>query len=267
MRTTMIQRIEVSITDRCNLNCAYCSHYASLCKDTKDMSLRTFVNDIQRLGFITLRGKELGTLGILGGEPFLNKDLLDMCVIAREELPYSRVRITTNGIYLLNLTGQQLGILRRNDVEILISKYLNDTSFYNEIERVLNEYHIIYKYTQGGTITNFSKFYMDETGNQFRVTSHDNCTLCKGTYTCHELRNGYIYPCSQIVRADVLNKHFGTNFKITDKDRISINCSRFEIESFLKDNIPDFCRYCKTKEWNNNQGTYTRSKDIKEEYI
>ena len=263
----MIQRIEVSITDRCNLNCAYCSHYASLCKDTKDMSLRTFVNDIQRLGFLTSRGKELGTLGILGGEPFLHKDLLDMCVIARVELPYSRVRITTNGIYLLNLTGQQLGILRRNDVEILISKYLNDTSFYNEIERVLNEYHIIYKYTQGGSITNFSKFYMDETGNQFRVTSHDNCTLCKGTYTCHELRNGYIYPCSQIVRADILNKHFNTNFEVTDKDRISINCSRFEIESFLKDNIPDFCRYCKTKEWNNNQGTYTRSKDIKEEYI
>lgn len=51
----MIQRIEVSITDRCNLNCAYCSHYASLCKDTKDMSLRTFVNDIQRLGFLTSR--------------------------------------------------------------------------------------------------------------------------------------------------------------------------------------------------------------------
>ena len=58
----MIQRIEVSITDRCNLNCAYCSHYASLCKDTKDMSLRTFVNDIQRLGFLTSRGKELGIL-------------------------------------------------------------------------------------------------------------------------------------------------------------------------------------------------------------
>lgn len=262
----MINRIEVSITDRCNLNCAYCSHYASLCKDTKDMSVATFGGDIAVLGELTNDGRELGTLGILGGEPFLHPQLYDMLYIARKYLPFSRVRLTTNGTAILGLTGQELAMLRRFDIEVLISKYTHKI-LYDDIEQILKDNRIVYKFTQNGTITEFCKYSMDESGSQSPDDSHEHCTLWRGTYTCHELRNGSLYPCSQIARAHILNDRFGTNFKETNQDSISIRCRTLEdIEEFLKQSVP-FCKYCKTKEWNRCMGTYKPSNCVKEEFI
>lgn len=263
----MINRIEVSITDRCNLNCAYCSHYASLCKDTKDMSVATFGGDIAVLGELTKDGRELGTLGILGGEPFLHQQLYDMLYIARKYLPFSRVRLTTNGTTILQLTGQQLAMLRRFDIEILISKYAQGIDYIG-IERVLRANNITYKFTQNGHYTEFYKYSMDEKGEQTPEESHKNCTLWCGTYTCHELRNGELYPCSQIARSHILNDKFGTNFKETMVDSITIRTHTLkEIEEFLKKPVL-FCRYCKTKEWPmNNMGKYKPSQCNKEEFI
>lgn len=263
----MINRIEVSVTDRCNLNCAYCSHYASLCKDTRDMSVATFGGDIAVLGELTKDGRELGTLGILGGEPFLHPQLYDMLYIARKYLPFSRVRLTTNGITIPKLTGQQLAILRRFDIEVLISKYTQSID-YDNIESILQESNITYKFTQDGQFTNFYKYSMDEQGTQVPEESHTHCDLWCGTYTCHELRDGKLYPCSQIARCNILNDKFGTDFKDTVVDSITIRSHTLqEIEEFLKKPVL-FCRYCKTKEWPvNNMGKYKPSKGDKEEFI
>ena len=103
----MINRIEYSITDQCNLNCASCCHYASIAKPYF-VSYVQFCKDIMRLSSLTLGGVELDTLGILGGEPLLHKDFISMCVFARQELPLSRIRVTTNGLLLNKLSKKDL---------------------------------------------------------------------------------------------------------------------------------------------------------------
>lgn len=114
----MIDRIEYSITDNCNLNCAYCCHYAPIA--TKYfVRLDKFEDDIAQLAFLTNQGKDLGTLGLLGGEPLLHPDLIEMCYHARIMLPYSRIRITTNGLLLKNCPNQTFVVY-----EDLMLKYL-----------------------------------------------------------------------------------------------------------------------------------------------
>lgn len=261
----MINRIEMSITDRCNLNCAYCSHYASLCSDTIDMRLEEFREDVDALAELTDSGVHLGTLGILGGEPLLHRDLFEMLWYARQLLPWSRIRITTNGILLPQLSGQELACLRRWDIEILISKYVEQLP-YDKYSAILDNNHIVYKFTQQNKITEFYKYSMDEDGKQDLEQMHKLCTLWQGTYTCHELRMGLLYPCSQIVRHTVLNKKFDTKFTVTNGDFMDIRThSLQEIEEFLQKPVP-FCKYCKIYA-QHNVGKYQPSKCSKEEFI
>lgn len=268
MGFSMIDRIEYSITDQCNLNCAYCCHYAAIAK-TYFVNFNQFESDVIRLSELTSEGKQLGTLGILGGEPLLHPDFIDICITARKFLPLSRIRVTTNGLLLHKLTKQQLCILHRYDIEILISKY-RETDDFDGMHNLLTEYGIIHKFCQNGNLVEFYKYSMDENGEQNVIEAHNNCELWSGSryYTCHELRDGELYPCSQIARAASLNEKFGTAFRVSPHDSINIHKHTLsEIQSFLT--TPTlFCRYCKTKEWTtNNVGTWKRSNKVKEEYV
>ena len=107
-----IERIEYSITDQCNLNCAYCCHYAPIAEPYK-VDINQFTRDMYELARLTEKGKYLGTLGILGGEPLIHPQFIELCITAREYLPYSRIRVTTNGLLLNKLNKRDLCILRR----------------------------------------------------------------------------------------------------------------------------------------------------------
>ena len=264
--TSNIDRIEYSITDQCNLNCAYCCHYAPIAEKYY-VNETQFCNDVDRLAMLTNNGELLGTLGILGGEPLLHPKFIKLCVYARNALPLSRIRVTTNGLLLNKLSKKDLCILRRFDIEILISKY-RDTDDFEEMDRLLTEYNIIHKFCNNNKLVEFSKYSIDVNGNQNLKEAHDNCELWQEYYTCHELRDGYLYPCSQIARIDTLNHKFSLN--LPDKSLSSINIyhnTLFDIVEFLKRPCIH-CAYCKTKEWKaNNIGTWTQSKKSKEEFV
>ena len=261
----MIDRIEYSIVDRCNLNCKYCCHYAPVVNEY-EVTVEQFEEDVHNLSVLTNEGKELGTLGILGGEPLMHPKFMDICKIAREQLPWSRIRVTTNGILLLSMSKQHLAMLRRLDVEILISKY-SDKIDYKHMENLLNEYHIVYKFCQNNDYVTFYKYSIDEKGTMNAEWMHNLCTLWKEKpyYTCHELRDGRLYPCSQIARAEYLNKLYGLNLPTSDFIVIR-NKSLQEVEEFLN-KCPDMCRYCKVEEWNVPKGTWQKSEGKKEEFI
>ena len=103
-------------------------------------------------GEFTEKGKYLGTLGILGGEPLIHPQFIELCIAAREYLPYSRIRVTTNGLLLNKLNKRDLCILRRFDIEILISKYREEDDF-DAMAKLLEEYKIVYKFTDVFSIT------------------------------------------------------------------------------------------------------------------
>lgn len=263
----MIDRIEYSITDQCNLNCAYCCHYAPVAL-SYSVNLEQFKKDIRRLSALTINGKYLGTLGILGGEPLLHKDFIEICVKARKYLPYSRIRVTTNGLLLNKLTKQELCILRRFDIEILISKYRAEDDF-DVMDKLLTEYGIVHKFCSNNELVQFCKYSIDENGSQNAKKMHEKCQLWQEYYTCHELRDGWLYPCSQIARAHTLKNKFGVDLPEPIENGINIHAIDLTlecIEQCLKEPV-DFCRYCKVDEWDKPIGTWKKSTKSKDEFV
>ena len=70
----MIQTCIIDVTNRCPLRCIGCF----VPKKKKDMSVKTFTKIIKKL-------PEVKTVTLSGGEPFLNKNLLEFCKIIKKE--------------------------------------------------------------------------------------------------------------------------------------------------------------------------------------
>lgn len=93
--------LEIQVVNHCNLNCSGCNHFSPLA--TKwFMSAEEFFENLilvkQKLP--TIKG-----LMILGGEPTLHPQLVDLCLIARTLFPDIILSVLTNGLELKNWTS------------------------------------------------------------------------------------------------------------------------------------------------------------------
>lgn len=78
------------VTDRCNLDCAYCTEYDNTQPHPDTETLKTWIHKIRSLG--TMR------LALVGGEPLLHPDIVEIVRYARE-LGFT-TSLTTNGFLL-----------------------------------------------------------------------------------------------------------------------------------------------------------------------
>ncbi len=78
------------VTDRCNLDCAYCTEYDNTRPHPKTEDLKLWMRKIRSLG--TMR------LALVGGEPLLHPDIVELVRYARE-LGFT-TSLTTNGFLL-----------------------------------------------------------------------------------------------------------------------------------------------------------------------
>ena len=97
-----LQSLRLSVTDRCNLRCAYCmpeDEYAWLAREAllDADELARVVGAFARLGVRRLR--------ITGGEPLLRPDLPALVARLRAAAPLEEVALTTNGVLLAEHAG------------------------------------------------------------------------------------------------------------------------------------------------------------------
>jgi len=86
-----ISRLIFFVTNRCNFSCAHCFYHDNLnIKDTLD--LETIKKIVDNIG-------DLHKLSIAGGEPFLRKDLIDICDYFIEKCNLKQLTIPTNGSF------------------------------------------------------------------------------------------------------------------------------------------------------------------------
>jgi len=98
-----LSNLRLSVTDRCNLRCAYCmpeQDYTWL-----DKSLILSFEEIERLvGAFTLLGVD--KLRLTGGEPLLRKDLPRLVELLASNPALRDIALTTNGLLLGELASQ-----------------------------------------------------------------------------------------------------------------------------------------------------------------
>lgn len=93
-----ISYLRVSVTDRCNLRCAYCAPHVGEFKHIGHNAVLGY-EEILRLVTVAVR---LGVqkVRLTGGEPFVRSGFINFCAKLREAFPALHIAITTNGTLL-----------------------------------------------------------------------------------------------------------------------------------------------------------------------
>jgi hypothetical protein len=90
---------------------------------------------------------------------------------------------------------------------------------------------------------------------------------CPEANTCHQIKDGRLYPCSVSADIDHFNKKFDKRLALSEDDSLdlfSADCAS-DIYKFLATPIP-FCRYCKMKELKVSQ-TWSLTNNSIEEWL
>ena len=247
-----IYYIETDIVDRCNLNCAGCSHYAPLADKNSDITLDNYTKDLKRISELF---PYRFIYRIMGGEPFLHPQLKDIIDITRKYLPEAEIELVTNGTLLQSCSTELIDSINNNNISICISDYgLNLDLEYvkktfkkaKKVERVNEMYNIsLDKNSTGSYIENFFE--------------------CRSTRICIFLRNGKLYHCPVAGKIDLFDNYFNTDYKKLFKDGIDIHKNTHHVIcNYLRTPIMA-CKYCNIK---NQQKTshknYTSNKQIEE---
>lgn len=270
------KKIYIEITNKCNLNCSFCSE---VLKEKKSMTLEEFKEVLEKIknytNYIYLHVK---------GEPLLNNNIIEMINLADK---YNlKVNLTTNGT-LFNKYAKNLGKCKNlnkinfslhcenkkdNYLEDIFDniKYLSDntTIIYrlwtlknNEldekstkiVERIKEYYNLspetVEKIKKENNIKISSTIYVDK-DNEFtwpKITNHKSCGYCYALNThIAILVDGTIVPCC-LDSNGIIN--LGNIF--TDDLESIINSERYQklLKSF-RDRKPseELCKSCTFKE-------------------
>lgn len=236
-----IKQIEIDITNKCNLNCASCTHFSPLTKEVVEYDLTTFENDMKRLSTLFV----ISNIKLLGGEPFLYSRLDELVKLTTNYFPKSKISIYTNGTL-------------RNEIIDLKNKY-------PKINIVQSKYPMINDVDLIATKKDKTKFrhpLLNIDGNSNPI---DAKLVCHSK-DCISLFNGRLYICPIMRNIKIFEQSFNLDLGLS-LDDYSIDIythNNIEILVFLlsfNEGLKS-CRYC--SEFTKSIDWHISNKDIKE---
>lgn len=233
----------LNILDHCNLNCQCCDHFACIA-EKRFVTLAHIQKDVVRMSEI-MQGN-VDRIGVMGGEPLLHPDLLEILTQTRKYFPKTNVQLVTNGLLLLKQTEDFWTCCRENHVTIVNTKYPLALDYDAMAEMAKNHGVTLEFYGDTGEVTKVSyKAPLDLEGTQNPVVSFCHCFHSN---TLPLLMEGELYACTVAPNVRHFNKKFGTDLKLESKDLLDIHqeTSAHEILEFLSSPKP-FCRHCLTE--------------------
>ena len=247
----------VNILNHCNLRCKGCDHFACVA-DEYLVSYTQIQDDLNKLSEM-LEGDYITQIAVMGGEPLLHPELLKILVCVRKFFPHAEIRLTTNGILLLQQSDEFWKVCRENEINIVNTKYPINTKYDEIIKRAKQENVCFYFYegTEGETVKESFKKYINLKGDSDALEQFVNCNIHN---TVAFLMEGKLYSCPFSCMSNIVfNQKFNQNLRLTKGDYLDIyeTKNRMEIFEFLA-RPKYYCRYCKgtseTFEWTRTSG-------------
>lgn len=226
-----IEYLEFHITNKCNLNCAGCSHFVPLIPEDDEVDFDRLCSDLSRLKQLV---SHVGNIRIMGGEPLLCEKMIDFCEITRRLYPHSNIKIVSNGILVGKLSDYHLNKIRELEITFDITCYPPVYGIYDKIAEIFKQNRINYS--------------MDIRWGLCPVLHHDeehkfryDCTAL--SCECWNLYKGKIYPCPLAAYVTYFNKYY--NEKFPDDEGVDIN-REVHFEELYKNVIKSkkICDYC-----------------------
>lgn len=243
----MLENIEIHVVDHCNLNCYGCDNFSPIAKPWL-IKVDNYCNQLEQLAKIS--NKEINEIRIMGGEPLLHPDILDIIRITRNIFNESTITLLTNGILLHEMNENFWLTLKEYNVQIWLSIYDKNKVNYYSLFDIFDRYKINHRESHSSLLNNsncsiFHNLSLVQNSTLNFKENWDLCYLARGN--CTTLRNGKIFHCECSSLIDIFNKKFNTNFIISENDYMDIYTNTFEeICEFIQKPIP-FCKYCNTR--------------------
>lgn len=198
-----LEYIETHLIDGCNLNCRSCGHFASLFSKDEVYPLDEFHRDMRRLSHTI----DLAILRMMGGEPFLLKNLDEYVKIARRYFPRSILLLVSNGLLIPSTDPKIFRAIRENNIVIDVTEYPPTTKIKDQIARTLTENQV--KFLFGGKVEEFRASFLRD---KLLFNPFESMKNCSSRY-CFFLRHGKMYKCP----SDALNYKFAQRFPAHSK--------------------------------------------------
>ncbi|MBE8952725.1 MAG: radical SAM protein [Quinella sp. 1Q7] len=232
MYKIFVPYLESDITEKCNLNCAGCCHFANFSVAEDFYPIENFRRDMSRIA----QTCDVLEFHLLGGEPFTLKNLDEYLIVARQCFPKIRLVLVTNGTLIPTLPQKILDALRGNRFELYISLYPPTAKMLNKIEARLKENGIPYKIER--IVKSFeAQMTLNNGHNPAKTVARCRCGSGRS------IRNGKIYKCP----IDAAAYKFAAKFNIKSFSQptgIDIYAPNFSSMIERLDNPVELCYWC-----------------------
>ena len=244
---------EIQLCDRCNLDCAYCSHLSPISQPVR-IDLDTLKDECHRLAKIGF-----DEVNLMGGEPLLHPQVIEAIQITRSILPDIKLIVSTNGLLLPRMTREFWQCCRDNKVVLRITPYpraKGGTWNYFKYLYLIKKNHVRMEST--GWRFGFRHQLLSEKAEFDATSNYLRCQL-----HCTQVRDATLWPCAYVAYAFNLNNKFGTNFKHAAGDSLPLtdDTTATDVRLWLLRTKP-FCSHCgitNAKHVNWKRSEYARS--------
>lgn len=213
--------LEIPITTKCSLKCKKCSNLIPCYQKRSDYDINILLKSLNRfldcINYIVF-------IRILGGEPFLNKDLYKILDELLKSNKIQRIEIVTNGT-IVPKDKKLLEVLKNNRIIVSISQY--PMVNYNKLVLFLKKNNIRYRIDE-------MNFWLDYGEPYKRNKSVGMLTkqFAKCNNVCKSLINGQLHLCPRSSHGTDLG--IITNNREDYLDLLDDTISDLELEKKLK---------------------------------
>lgn len=250
---------EVPITDNCNLNCKGCLFASNMTKGVEHVKLIELKNDAKRMSELFY---DIPWIRILGGEPLMHPDIVEILKAYRYYFPDSEIDLCTNGLLIPKMKKDFWNCVKQERVSIHVSGYKPTYNMLDKIDAILKDLDIPYAILKR---EKFQKYYTDKPDNNMEK-SFEKC-IASG---CHEVYRGKISTCSAVIAFEKFNRFFGTEYKIKE-DEDWFNIHNPQIDSWkVKERLesPSYiCKYCSDSKIDNFVWDYSPHKILLKDFL
>lgn len=227
--------LEIPITTRCSLRCKNCSNLIPCYKKPRDYnldmlkkSIDSFLECINKIVFVR----------VLGGEPFLSKDLTEILKQLIDSNKVQRIEVVTNGTQVPK-DKQLLNVLKNDRVVVCISEY-----------PIVNPAKLIETLDKNGISYRIDKmaFWMDygnvKKRNKSKKELIKQYSRCNSV--CKSLVNGQLHLCPRSSHGTDLGiiKNNEDDYLDLLDDSISLEEKKKRMNKLFKRKYITACDYC-----------------------
>jgi len=232
----ILRSVDIMVTEKCSLKCTDCSNLMQYFEAPQNYTLESMMSSVESL---CASVDTIHEFRVIGGEPFMNKNVYEVIQRLSEISNVQRVVIYTNGT--IPLRKDKLDILQHNKVVLMITSYGELSKNLYRIETVCDDNGIVYHTRPAQGWTDCAKITKQNRTAEEHEETYKSC-CAKGLYT---VSNGELHRCPFSANAAQLGAIPDFKNDYVNLLTIDAETAKQELQNYFTDTTPlDACDYC-----------------------